>query len=203
LKGDLISCLGPDLAPEMNRDLLHNTDPDVLATRMAFWQRLGFYNYMVTYQSALLEERALKTVRNAYYGLEIVGLGLGLTGAVVRSSAGFADDLVRTKVFWSKQHGKEQHWNTIAKNVAASSAKGEAKTIYTHKSLSTITNGQVKSRLMPDITEVMPSGNLRIYEVISPTQKHSYLLKKGWTYKQLLGNKLEYYDVINIGEIAH
>ena len=81
------------------------------------------------------------------------------------------------------------------------SATGQGKSIYTNRSLSKVTNGAVKSRLRPDITEVMPNGNLRIYEVVSPkTQTYNDLLEKGWTYKELLGNKLEYYDILNIGE---
>lgn len=56
--------------------------------------------------------------------------------------------------------------------------------------------------MAPDIAEVLPNGKLRIIEVVSPSQTYNELLEKGWTYRQVLGDYLDYYEVLNIGQLA-
>jgi len=53
--------------------------------------------------------------------------------------------------------------------------------------------------LLPDWGEKLYNGKFNIFEVRSPKQNITELIKKGQTYKQLMGNKLQKYQIIDIG----
>ena len=190
---EAITIMSTGLQEQMNWEYLATRDPEVLRFNLEFWHEKAELNKAVTLYNAKTEKNLLQTIDTAYHGLEIAGIGLG-----------FAGGIARTPIFWSKPHPPTNpaHWQTIVNNATRSAAKGEAKAIYTHRYLSTITNGRYTARMAPDWAEVMPNGKLRLFEVVSPTQSYNKLLEKGWRYKQALGDTLEYYEILNIGSVA-
>jgi hypothetical protein len=53
--------------------------------------------------------------------------------------------------------------------------------------------------MRPDWAEVSLSGKIRVYEVISPSQRPRDFVKRGIEFQKVLGNMLEDYQYINIG----
>src|SRR5690606_38914212 len=58
-------------------------------------------------------------------------------------------------------------------------------TAYLNRSISTVTGGQVRSRLQPDVAAVRPDGKVDITEVLSPRQDANRLAAK---YAKALGD---------------
>jgi len=189
---DAISYLGPELQNQYARDMLEISDPDLHGMAESFWLKLGHNNQVVTYQKQLAEKRFIDSIDNAFHAVQYGGMALGM-------SAPLAGGFARTKIIWGKPHGSSAHWQTIVNNVTKRSASGQVKEIYTHRAISTITKGRVKSRLLPDWGEKLYNGKFNIFEVRSPKQNITELIKKGQTYKQLMGNKLQKYQIIDIG----
>jgi hypothetical protein len=188
-----ISFMAAELQEQMAFDQLVTDDPEVLRFNMEWWHSHAEMNKAVTLYNMQTEMNLLNLIDTTYHGLEVAGIGLGIAGG-----------MAKTPIFWSKPHPKANpaHWETIVKNATHRAANREAKAIYTNRYLSTITSGRCKVRMAPDWAEVMPDGRLRIFEVVSPHQPYNELLEKGWTYRQVLGDNLEYYDILNIGEVV-
>ena len=170
---DAISYLGAGLQEQMNRDMLEIEDPDLRGMTLSFWHELGDRNRIVTYQTRKAEETVLRGIDTTFDAAELAGIGLGITGGVMRGGAG-----VTAKIVWCKPHGGQQHWNAMSKFASDRFLTGEAKEIYTNRALSTITGGRVKSRLMPDVTEVMPSGKLKITQFLFSESRRGGMQKE-------------------------
>ncbi len=190
-----ITFLSQDVQKQMQRDLTEIKDPYELSMTMEFYHEFGGQQKAITLYNHRLEENALSAIDACIEASSWANMGLGLATGIVRT----------TPIYWCEPHPPRgpEHWKTIVENAMNKAAKGEAKTIYTGRYLSTITNGQFNVRMAPDIAEVLPNGKIRILEVVSPkSQTYNELLEKGWRYKQVLGDYLEYYNVINVGELA-
>lgn len=198
-EAEAVTFLMPGHLKQINRDMLVSDNPEVRNMNLAFWHQLANGNKAVTYQSCLAEERFLKSIKIACNALEVTGTALAVAAPIVTFTS-----KVPAKIIWSRPHPPDNpaHWDTITDNVLRRGSTGELRKIYTHSSLGTITDKAVNSQLKPDWAEVLWNGRIRIYEVRSPKQRHVQLLEKGWTYKQLLRDKLEFYDVLEIGDVV-
>jgi hypothetical protein len=191
---EAITLLDPGLKEQIYRDAVGTINPEVLKLNMEFWHEHAELNKAVTLYNLKTEQTLLEAVDFSYHSLEATEIGLGVAGALAASP-----------IFWSKPHPPSNplHWDTISKNAMLSAGKGEAKAVYTNAYLSTVTNGRCTARMAPDIAVVMPNGKIRIIEILSPPpQTYNKLLEKGWEYKRVLGDTLEYYNILKIGEIA-
>ncbi len=191
---EAITLFSKGIQEEIQRNILEIDDPEFLKFNMEYWHEKAEMNKAVTLYNAKTEQKFLWSIDATYHSLEATQIGLGATGAIVRMP-----------IFWSKPHPPANpfHWNTIENNAMMAAYKDNPKAIYTHSYLSTITNGKCTVRMAPDIAIVLPNGKIRIIEVLSPPpQTYEKLLEKGWDYKQALGDLLDHYDIIYMGEIA-
>ena len=92
------------------------------------------------------------------------------------------------KIHWpSKPHGVPKHWQKI-KDIVQNMVDADQYTdIYVNKSITTATDGSVKSRLRPDITGKTKDGKYVLYEIVSPTQTAIQLKLKVNRMKKLFG----------------
>ncbi len=197
-KPDAISYLG-QVRDEYEKDLLEIKDPDLRAMAETFYINLGYNNQVVMYNSLLAEKRFLDGIEMAYHASNTINAGLSLGSTLAGMSTMKS---LTTKVMWSKPHPTfNEHWATIKWNVVNRQQLGFADEIYTHSSISRITKGAIKSRKMPDWAEVLPNGKLNLFEVPSPGQNDIELLEKGWYYRQILGDRLNKFEVVEIGQL--
>ena len=192
-QADAVSFLGPGLQQQMQRDMTETTDPDALGMNVAFWHELGGMNKSVTYQRHFAEKKLLDAVDTSFHAIQYSALAAGIIVPIGNSMSA-------TKIVWSKPHGSAAHWQTITDNVTRRSVAGHSQKIYTNRALSTITGHRTKSLMRPDWAEVSLSGKIRVYEVVSPNQRYKDFIEKGNQYKRVLGEMLEEYKIINIGE---
>jgi hypothetical protein len=189
-----ITFLNDGVQKQIQRDLTEIKDPYELYMTMEFYHEFGDQQKAITLYNHRLQENAISAIDASVQTCQVASMGLGIATGIARA----------TPIYWSKPHppSNPAHWETITQNAVNRAARGEAKAIYTNRYLSTITNKQFRARMAPDIAEVLPNGKLRIIEVVSPSQTYNELLEKGWTYRQVLGDYLDYYEVLNIGQLA-
>jgi hypothetical protein len=75
--------------------------------------------------------------------------------------------------------------------------------IYYHKTLSTITNGQIQSAKLPDVTVVMEDNTVHPYEILSPKQPINRAKAKYGHIQPIAGSKfrLEKPETMNIRQV--
>jgi RHS repeat-associated protein len=177
-----VTFMSKGLREQMDRDILEAENPEVLNYNLEFWHEKAELNKAVTLYNAKTEMNLLRSIDATYHSLEIAGIGLGVAG-------GFA----KTPIFWSKPHGGPQHWAAMQKFALEQQAKRQAKAIYTHHGLSTITKGQVTERLFPDVAEVMPSGKINITE-FRYSEPLEHIIGREDDYRKALGHLFGSYD---------
>jgi len=192
-----VTCLDKGVQTQRQRDLDTITDPDLLDMTEAFYHEFGGMQRHITYYNHRMKLNALQGIDNTIHAAQLAGAGLGIAGGL----AGAAP----AKIIWPNKipHPPNgwPHWSTVKWNaIWRSMTKGDIEKIYVNRQLSLSTGKWINRRLSPDWIEITKSGKYRIYEVVSPSQTYNELTAKGWTYRQLFGNKLEYYDVLNIGD---
>ena len=124
----------------------------------SFYIELGEKNKLVAYQTALLEKRFVDSLDAACHTVIYADMAASVIVPIMT--------LKKIPVIYGKPHGGSVHWRVMQETAERLSWTSNAEAIYTHRSLSTLTNGRVKVRLFPDICEVMPSGKLRITQIM-------------------------------------
>jgi RHS repeat-associated protein len=189
---DAISFLESGVNSQMQRDMREIDNPDVLGMTMQFYHELGNSQRIVTYSNQKLEERFLRAIDAGFHGVQAAAVVLPVAGAGAQA-----------KIIWSKPHGTPAHWDTIAKNATKRAVRNDVKKIWTNRGLNKVTGqgpGYYKPNLRGDVITEFNSGKFSILEVRGEKQPPDVLVKKEKLYRQLLGDKLQRYDWINIGQ---
>jgi RHS repeat-associated protein len=185
-----ITYLGSGLDEQYSRDMLEISDPDLRGMTESFWYDLGENNQVVAYQKQLAEKRVVDALDMSYHAVEGAGLALAVAAPITGLTSG-------TKLIIGAPHGSDPHWQAMLEFATHRQVIGEANTIYTHRGLSTITNGAVKTRLFPDVCEVMPSGKLRISQFLY-SETPAAAAEKERQFRAALGSLLESYVKIQV-----
>jgi RHS repeat-associated protein len=195
-----ITYLGAGLQKQMARDQLMTSDPEALRFNMERWHSGAEMNKAVTLYNMKTENNLLNLIDTSYHGLEVAGLGLDVIGA------GVGIGLFRSKILWgtNKLHSTADHTHTIVRNAVARQLDPDVKTIYVHKRLSDILGRPVAgTNFRADWAEVLVSGKINIFEVRSPAQRYNRLLQKGWQYKQVMGDRLNRFEILEVGQYLY
>ena len=185
------SFIGPELDKERQRDMLETRNPDLLAYKMDFWRSLGETNKLVIYEQRSLDSKIYAASDALAHTFDYGATALGVITSVPLTG----------RVLWSSTHGTPNHWSTIVDNVNMRFLRDDVVEIYANKWLKTSTEGAINSRLRPDWIEITTSGKYRIFEVRSERQRLGTLLRREMDYRSLLGDKLEEYQILEIGQI--
>jgi RHS repeat-associated protein len=194
-----ITCLDKGVQTQRQRDLLGTSDPDFLNMTEEFYHDLGQSQKQITYYNNRMSLTALQGIDATIHAAQVGGAILGVVGGVKGAAS-------QVEVFWPDAFPHPapdgwEHWSTLRWNaIWRSMNKGDIEKIYVNHALSTSTNRLTGSLLRPDWIEKTTQGTYRIYEIQSPYQTYDLLLRKGWIYKSILGNRLECYDILQIGQ---
>ncbi|HML74991.1 MAG TPA: choice-of-anchor K domain-containing protein [Anaerohalosphaeraceae bacterium] len=195
-----ITFLDKGVQTQRRRDLQEIDNPDLLNMTDEFYHDLGQSQKRITYYNQRMTLTALQGIDSAIHANQIAGAAIGIIGGISSTAS-------QASIYWPNKipHPSNgwEHWSTIKWNVTwRAMTKSDIEKIYVHHALSTSTNRFTNSLLKPDWIEITTSGKYRIFEIESPSQIYKYnsFLEKGWQYKKILGDKLEYFDVIKIGQ---
>jgi hypothetical protein len=194
-----ITCLDKGVQTQRQRNLQEIDDPDFLNMTEEFYHDLGGAQKQVTYYNQRMTLTALQGIDATIHSAQIAGAAVGIIGGV--SGAANQVEIIWPDTVPHPYPDGWEHWSTVRWNaIWRSMAKTDIKKIYVNRQLSLSTGRWVNRRIAPDWIELTVGGKYRIYEVVSPSQTYKELLEKGWMYKQIFGDKLEFYDILQIGQ---